>query len=223
MGNLGATEIILILVVLVLIFGGRKIPELMRGIGNGVQEFKKAASSNSQPQKTPSPSSRYRSIPYNYFLESSLLGRDLLLQDSSFAKKQGTNFEAMLFTSAYIMRRIKQIKPDLYIEFEEGYINEIYNYTHKQNIIEFLPDGFKNFFAQRFKINSQEIELLQKPQEIGFVPLQSVVYNLYDKPLTKNGSYSHNLPASLELTVKIPNVFNFLNKAIDSIIEEKKL
>jgi hypothetical protein len=164
-----------------------------------------------------------RSIPFNYFLESSLLGRDLLLQDSILAKKQGTNFEAMLFTSAYIMRRIKQVKPDLYIEFEEGYINEIYNYTQKQNIIDYLPDGFKKFFAQRFKINSQELDLFQKPYEEGFIPLQSVVYNLYDKPLTKNGSYSHNLPASLELTVKMKHVFHFLNKAIDSIIEEKNL
>jgi len=33
MGNFGATEIILILLVVVLLFGGRKIPELMKGIG----------------------------------------------------------------------------------------------------------------------------------------------------------------------------------------------
>jgi sec-independent protein translocase protein TatA len=40
---LGATEIILILVVVLLLFGGRKIPELMRGIGQGMREFKKAS------------------------------------------------------------------------------------------------------------------------------------------------------------------------------------
>jgi len=43
MGNLGFTEILLILLVVVLLFGGRKIPELMKGIGQGMKEFKKAS------------------------------------------------------------------------------------------------------------------------------------------------------------------------------------
>jgi len=43
MGNFGATEIILIILVIVLLFGGRKIPELMKGIGQGMKEFKKAS------------------------------------------------------------------------------------------------------------------------------------------------------------------------------------
>ena len=43
MGKIGLTEIILILLVLVLLFGGRKIPELMKGIGQGMKEFKKAS------------------------------------------------------------------------------------------------------------------------------------------------------------------------------------
>ena len=42
MGKLGAPEIILILVIVVLFFGGKKIPELMRGLGKGVKEFKVA-------------------------------------------------------------------------------------------------------------------------------------------------------------------------------------
>ena len=42
MGNLGATEIILIAIVVLLLFGGKKIPELMRGLGKGVREFKDA-------------------------------------------------------------------------------------------------------------------------------------------------------------------------------------
>jgi sec-independent protein translocase protein TatA len=41
--SLGPTEIILILVVVLLLFGGRKIPELMRGLGQGMKEFKKAS------------------------------------------------------------------------------------------------------------------------------------------------------------------------------------
>jgi sec-independent protein translocase protein TatA len=43
MGKIGLTEILLILLVVVLLFGGRKIPELMKGIGQGMKEFKKAS------------------------------------------------------------------------------------------------------------------------------------------------------------------------------------
>ena len=43
MGKLGMTEIILILLVVILLFGGRKIPELFKGIGQGLKEFKKAS------------------------------------------------------------------------------------------------------------------------------------------------------------------------------------
>jgi sec-independent protein translocase protein TatA len=43
MGKIGLTEVLLILVVVVLLFGGRKIPELMKGIGQGMKEFKKAS------------------------------------------------------------------------------------------------------------------------------------------------------------------------------------
>jgi sec-independent protein translocase protein TatA len=39
---LGAPEIILIVLALLLLFGGKKIPELMRGLGRGVKEFKDA-------------------------------------------------------------------------------------------------------------------------------------------------------------------------------------
>jgi sec-independent protein translocase protein TatA len=40
-GNLGAGEIILIVLVILLLFGAKKIPELARGIGKGMNEFKK--------------------------------------------------------------------------------------------------------------------------------------------------------------------------------------
>lgn len=40
--SLGPMEIILVVAVVVLLFGGRKIPELMKGIGQGMKEFKKA-------------------------------------------------------------------------------------------------------------------------------------------------------------------------------------
>ena len=40
--KLGATEIILILAVVLLLFGGKKIPELMKGLGKGIREFNDA-------------------------------------------------------------------------------------------------------------------------------------------------------------------------------------
>ena len=43
MGRFGPTEMILIVVVILLMFGGKKIPELMKGLGSGINEFKKAA------------------------------------------------------------------------------------------------------------------------------------------------------------------------------------
>lgn len=41
-GNLGFTEIIIIVLILVILFGAKKIPELAQGIGKGLKEFKKA-------------------------------------------------------------------------------------------------------------------------------------------------------------------------------------
>jgi len=41
-GNLGATEIILIILAILILFGAKKIPELAKGIGKGMKEFKKA-------------------------------------------------------------------------------------------------------------------------------------------------------------------------------------
>ena len=43
LGEFGPTEIILVLAVILLLFGGKKIPELMRGLGSGVKEFKNAS------------------------------------------------------------------------------------------------------------------------------------------------------------------------------------
>jgi sec-independent protein translocase protein TatA len=51
MGKIGFTEILLILLVIVLLFGGRKIPELMKGIGQGMKEFKKASKLDTDEEK----------------------------------------------------------------------------------------------------------------------------------------------------------------------------
>jgi len=42
MGPLGFNEILIILIIVLLLFGGRKIPELMRGLGRGIREFNDA-------------------------------------------------------------------------------------------------------------------------------------------------------------------------------------
>ena len=42
LGILGGQEVILIVLAILIMFGGRKIPELMKGFGKGIKEFKKA-------------------------------------------------------------------------------------------------------------------------------------------------------------------------------------
>ena len=55
MGGLGAPEIILIIIAILLLFGGKKIPELMRGLGKGVKEFKDAQSGENATTNTTGP------------------------------------------------------------------------------------------------------------------------------------------------------------------------
>lgn len=51
LGMVGWPQIVLIAVVILLIFGGKKIPELMRGLGSGIKEFKDATK---EDENTPS-------------------------------------------------------------------------------------------------------------------------------------------------------------------------
>ena len=51
MGRLGVTEILVILLVVLLFFGGKKIPELMKGLGSGIKEFKNAAKDDQTAEK----------------------------------------------------------------------------------------------------------------------------------------------------------------------------
>ena len=41
LGNIGAGEIVIVALVVLLLFGGKKIPELMKGLGQGISSFKK--------------------------------------------------------------------------------------------------------------------------------------------------------------------------------------
>lgn len=49
--QIGAPQIILIVIVVLLLFGGRKIPELMRGLGSGIKEFKDASKEDAPANK----------------------------------------------------------------------------------------------------------------------------------------------------------------------------
>lgn len=53
LGMPGPTEMILIFFGILLLFGGRKIPELMRGLGQGISEFKKEKGKSEEKDKLP--------------------------------------------------------------------------------------------------------------------------------------------------------------------------
>jgi sec-independent protein translocase protein TatA len=53
LGIPGPWQIILIVLVVLLMFGGRKIPELMKGLGQGMKEFKKATTDEEKGEENP--------------------------------------------------------------------------------------------------------------------------------------------------------------------------
>ena len=52
LGAIGTTEWIIIIAVVLLLFGGKKIPELMKGLGSGINEFKKASKGENAPSQS---------------------------------------------------------------------------------------------------------------------------------------------------------------------------
>ncbi|RYZ48767.1 MAG: twin-arginine translocase TatA/TatE family subunit [Sphingobacteriales bacterium] len=55
---MGGMEIVVILVIVLLLFGGKKIPELMRGLGKGVKEFKDGKEGVDSPNDNTNPPNR---------------------------------------------------------------------------------------------------------------------------------------------------------------------
>lgn len=51
LGMIGPWQIVLIVVIVLLLFGGKKIPELMRGLGSGLKEFKDASKEEPEEKK----------------------------------------------------------------------------------------------------------------------------------------------------------------------------
>ena len=56
--GLGGKEWIVIVLVVLLLFGGKKIPELMKGLGSGLNEFKKATKDDNKAEATESTSDK---------------------------------------------------------------------------------------------------------------------------------------------------------------------
>ena len=52
MGNIGPTEIILLLLVALLLFGAKRLPEIGRSLGTGMREFKDSVTGNGKPEPT---------------------------------------------------------------------------------------------------------------------------------------------------------------------------
>ncbi len=52
MGSIGVSELVLVFVILLLIFGGRKIPELARGLGTGIRNFKDSLQGSESQDET---------------------------------------------------------------------------------------------------------------------------------------------------------------------------
>jgi sec-independent protein translocase protein TatA len=53
MGNLGVPELIIIALVILVLFGAKKIPDLAKGIGQGIKEFKKGIKDGNDDEKKP--------------------------------------------------------------------------------------------------------------------------------------------------------------------------
>jgi sec-independent protein translocase protein TatA len=52
MGAMGIEKLVIVLLIVLVLFGGSKIPEMMRGLGQGMKEFKKATRDEDEPTTT---------------------------------------------------------------------------------------------------------------------------------------------------------------------------
>jgi len=56
--GLGAPELIIVLVIMLVLFGGAKLPSLARGLGQSIKEFKKASKDEPEAEKLPEPAKK---------------------------------------------------------------------------------------------------------------------------------------------------------------------
>lgn len=57
-GGIGTQELLLVVVVVLILFGGKKLPELMRGAGRGIREFKDAVNTATKPEEDKKPETK---------------------------------------------------------------------------------------------------------------------------------------------------------------------
>jgi sec-independent protein translocase protein TatA len=62
---IGVWQIVVIVLLVLLLFGGRKIPELMRGVGQGMREFKKATADDSDDDVVEEPKKAQKNQGWN--------------------------------------------------------------------------------------------------------------------------------------------------------------
>jgi sec-independent protein translocase protein TatA len=59
----GPQELILILIIVVIVFGAKRIPEIMQGLGKGIREFKKSVEGDEPSPQAPSQAEAHRDVP----------------------------------------------------------------------------------------------------------------------------------------------------------------
>jgi sec-independent protein translocase protein TatA len=144
--GMGGQEIIIVALIVLLLFGGKKIPELMRGVGRGIREFNDARTKVSseieegvkdnkekkelEKHDTPSPECKcYECKDYREWLRSSELHEDELL----------TEFElhAELLAKQEYKKKVKEYVDDLLAE------------DHEEEVVEKLLAPVKNTYEER--------------------------------------------------------------------------
>ena len=69
----GPMQIVLVVLAVLLLFGGKKIPELMRGLGGGIKEFKKASQEDEDDKKAEEKNKHIPEIFWDFFIELLLI------------------------------------------------------------------------------------------------------------------------------------------------------
>ena len=82
-GGLGGPELIIILVILVLLFGAKKIPELAKGLGTGMREFRKGSSGNYEVEDEKKKEEELSSTEDASDTDTSDTDKDIKAEDSS--------------------------------------------------------------------------------------------------------------------------------------------
>lgn len=82
-GGLGGPELIIILVILVLLFGAKKIPELAKGLGTGMREFRKGSSGKYEVEEEKKKEEELSSSEDGEDIDKDIKGEDSSIKDES--------------------------------------------------------------------------------------------------------------------------------------------